>query len=102
MSSKIKRSLTALANIENGQNRNAGDYAITVFNLIIAHAPINTQSSNLVVFRLQPVYFYLLLYKNICFGNSFDQLASGATLFAKSIIVNRGFSEKPEAEWQTV
>ena len=35
----------------------------TVFNLITAHAPISAQSSNSVVFILQPVYFYLLLYK---------------------------------------
>ena len=33
---------------------------------------ISAQSSNLVVFRLQPVYFYLLLYKNICFWYAFE------------------------------
>ena len=44
----------------------------TIIDLIIAHAPISTQSSNLVVFRLQPVYFYLPLYKNICCWYSFD------------------------------
>ena len=38
----------------------------TVFDLIIAYAPISTQSSNIGVFRLQPVYFYLRLYKRIC------------------------------------
>ena len=37
-----------------------------VFDLSTAHIPISAQSSNLVVFRLQPFYFYLLLYKNIC------------------------------------
>ena len=34
---------------------------ITVIDLITAHAPISAQSINLFVFRLQPVYFYLLL-----------------------------------------
>ena len=34
-----------------------------VFNLITAHAPISALSSNLVVFRIQSVFFYLLLYK---------------------------------------
>ena len=29
----------------------------TVFNLITAHTPISAQSSNSIVFRLQPVYF---------------------------------------------
>ena len=43
----------------------------TVFDLITAHAPISAQSSNLVVFTSQPVYFYLILYKNICCGYSF-------------------------------
>ena len=36
--------------------------------LINEHAPISAQSSNLVVFRLQPVYFYLLLYKTYVVG----------------------------------
>ena len=40
-------------------------YIYTVINLITKHAPVSEQSSNLVVFRLQPVYFYLLLYKNV-------------------------------------
>ena len=40
-------------------------YIYTVINLITTHAPVSKQSSNLVVFRLQPVYFYLLLYKNV-------------------------------------
>ena len=45
----------------------------TVLDLITAHAPISTQSSNLVVFRVQPLYFYLLLYeKNIYCGYSFE------------------------------
>ena len=44
----------------------------TVVDLITAHAPISAQSSNLVVFRLQPVYFYLLLYRNICCGYLFE------------------------------
>ena len=43
----------------------------TIFDLITAHAPISAQSSNLVVFRLKPVYFYLL-YKNICCWYSFE------------------------------
>ena len=44
----------------------------TIFALITAHAPISAQSSTLVVFTLQSVYFYLLLYKNVCCGYSFD------------------------------
>ena len=47
----------------------------TVFDLITAHTPISALWSNIVVFRLQPVYFvstYLLLYKNICWGYSFE------------------------------
>ena len=32
----------------------------TVFDLIIAHTPIRAQSSNFIVFRLQPMYFCLL------------------------------------------
>ena len=39
---------------------------ITVFDLITTHAPISAKSSNFVVFRLQPVYFYLLLSKTCC------------------------------------
>ena len=44
----------------------------TKIDLITAHAPIKAQSSNLVVF--QPVYFYVLLYKNICCRYSFKLL----------------------------
>ena len=44
----------------------------TIFDLIILHAPISAQSNNLAVFRIQPVYFFLLLYKNICCGYSFE------------------------------
>ena len=44
----------------------------TVFSLITTHAPISAQSSNLGVFTLQPVHFYLLLYKNIRCGYSFE------------------------------
>ena len=44
----------------------------TVFDLITAHACISAQSSNLEFFRFQPVYFYLLLYENICCGYSFE------------------------------
>ena len=36
-----------------------------------AHTPVSEQTSNFVVFRLQPVYFYLL-YKSICCGYSFE------------------------------
>ena len=35
----------------------------TVFNLITAHTPLSTLSSNSLVFKLQPVYFYLLVFK---------------------------------------
>ena len=34
----------------------------TVFNLITAHTPISTQSRNSIVFRLQPVYFFLYFF----------------------------------------
>ena len=44
----------------------------TVFDLITAHTPIRGQSSNSIVFRLQPVYFCLLLYKGICYEYSFE------------------------------
>ena len=37
----------------------------TVFNLITAHTPLSTLSSNSLVFKLQPVYFYLLVFKSI-------------------------------------
>ena len=40
----------------------------TVIDLITAPAHISAQSSNLVVFRLQQVYFYLLLYKTYLVG----------------------------------
>ena len=43
-----------------------------MFNLITAHTPIGTQSSNFAIFRLQPVYFYLLLNKSMCCGNSYE------------------------------
>ena len=32
-------------------------FSHTVFNLITAYTPISAQSSNFIVFRLQPVYF---------------------------------------------
>ena len=45
----------------------------TVFDLITAHIPISAQSSNSIVFRLQPVYFFcLLLHKSICCEYSFE------------------------------
>ena len=44
----------------------------TVFCLINAHIPINTQSSIFVVFRLQLVDLYLLLCKGICCGYPFE------------------------------
>ena len=44
----------------------------TVFCLITAHIPINTQSSIFVVFRLQLVDLYLLLCKGICCGYPFE------------------------------
>ena len=34
----------------------------TVFDLITAHTPISAQSRNSVVFRLQPVYFFLYFF----------------------------------------
>ena len=44
----------------------------TIFDLITAHNPISAKSRNSVVFRLQPVYFFLPLYKGICCGYSFE------------------------------
>ena len=44
----------------------------TVFDLITAHTHISAQSSNSVVFRLQPVYFLSLLYRGICCVHSFE------------------------------
>ena len=38
------------------------DFSITVFDLITAHTPISAQSRNSVVFRLQPVYFFLYFF----------------------------------------
>ena len=38
----------------------------TVFALITKHTPISTQSYNFLVFRLQPVYFYLLYNSRCC------------------------------------
>ena len=46
----------------------------TIIDLITEHAPISAQSSNLVVFRLQPVYFYLLLYKTYVVGTHLNCL----------------------------
>ena len=40
----------------------------TIFDLITAHTSISAQSSNFVIFRLQPMNLYLLLH--ISFGNS--------------------------------
>ena len=37
-------------------------HLLTVFDLIITHTPISVQSSNSVVFRLQPVYFFIKAY----------------------------------------
>ena len=45
---------------------------ITVFDLILIHTPTRAQSSNFRDFRLQPLFFYPLLYKNICCGYSFE------------------------------
>ena len=49
-------------------------FNITVFYLITANAPKSPQSSNLVVFRLQPVYLYLLLYKTVVVGTHLNCL----------------------------
>ena len=38
------------------------EYPRTVFDLITAHTPISAQSRNSVVFRLQPVYFFLYFF----------------------------------------
>ena len=35
---------------------------ITIFDLITAHTHLSAQSSNFIVFRLQPVYFYLYFF----------------------------------------
>ena len=46
----------------------------TVFDLITAHTPISSQSSNFLVFRLMSVYFYLLLYTEYVVGTNLDCL----------------------------
>ena len=43
----------------------------TIFYLIATHTPISAQSSNSIVFRLQPVHLFLL-YKGICYGYPFE------------------------------
>ena len=42
-------------------------FFITVFDLITAHTPISAQSRNSVVFRLQPVYFFLYFFTKAYF-----------------------------------
>ena len=44
----------------------------TVLDLINAHNPISAQSSNFIVFMLQSIFLYVLLYKSICCGYSFE------------------------------
>ena len=63
---------------------------LTLFDLITAHTPISVQSSNLVVFRLQPLYLYPLFYKSICCGYSFElprqfKLVTTAYAFIKTM-----------------
>ena len=47
-------------------------YLNTVFDLNYRTYPISAQSSNFIVFTLHPMYLYLLLYKNLCYGYSFE------------------------------
>ena len=44
------------------KNIDVGPFGHTVFDLITAHTPISAQSRNSVVFRLQPVYFFLYFF----------------------------------------
>ena len=44
----------------------------TLFDLITAHILTSAQSSNFVCFKLQLLYFYLLLYKIMCYWYSFE------------------------------
>ena len=44
----------------------------TEFNLINAHAPRSVQSSDLVVFKLQPLYFLSTFFIETCCGYSFE------------------------------
>ena len=52
------------------------------FDLITANTPISEKSSNFLVFRLQPVYFYLQLSKSIYCWYSFEWIGLGAQLYA--------------------
>ena len=54
-----------LRNTGQGHKNDTAVTESTIFNLITVHVPISAQSSNFIVFRLQPVYFYLLLYNSI-------------------------------------
>ena len=47
---------------------------ITIFDLVTTHTLISAQSSNFIVFKLQLVYFYLLLFKSICVGSHLNCL----------------------------
>ena len=53
------------------KKKNSSQAIYTVFDLITAHTPISAQSSNFVVFMLQPMFLYVL-YKSICYGYSFE------------------------------
>ena len=68
---KIKIILQTLANqyLKSRSNKVKEYNTYTVFDLIMVHAPISAQSSNLV--RLLAVYFYLL-YKKKTYGYSFE------------------------------
>ena len=64
---------------------------LTVLDLITTHNPTSTQSSNFWIFSLQPVHFYLLLYKSIHCLYSFElhcqvaalQMSTNNTSFRK-------------------
>ena len=69
-----------------------------VINLITAHTSISTQSSNFVVFRLQPVYFLSLLCKSICNGYPFElhPLDNAVQMSTHNICFYKGNQKKLE------
>ena len=66
----------------------------TIFDLITAHAPIKALSSNLVVFRFQPVYFYLLLYKTYVVGTHMNCLHLDKLRQFKWVLTTYAFIKK--------
>ena len=62
-------------------------FPYSIFDLITAHTLVSAQSSNFVVFKLQLMYFYLLLFKSIYWWYSFEaiQMSTNNIAFRKKI-----------------